>query len=202
MGDRPYVIGRDDWFEPEVAQNYLLYGEVYKDAVNVLIEHFDKNSNELMQHAERFDDPAAALLPEHAFGILPLVYNFRHYIELKLKGLILMKCGRIRNTHNIDELLQKLKEVSSPRVTPKTEEIIKKLQEADNRAADAFRYPYDSEQQRHFKENREFLDIVNDFVKFKEAVSTVMNDLTNVEGDFDVERDGLDASRDAMDFSG
>ena len=190
MEDGRFVIGREEWLDSEEAQNYLLYGEVYKNAVNTLIEHFDKNSDELLEHAERFDDPESALLPRHAFGILPLVYNFRHYVELKLKGLILMKGCGVRTTHDIYALLQKLKEIShSPRISKETDAIINKMQSCDNRSADAFRYPYDSEQKQHFKDNKDFLEIVNKFWKFKEAVSIVMRDLINVEGDFDHERD-------------
>ena len=166
MNMKRYAIGMKEWFESETAQNYLVYGEVYKDAVKTLIDHFDKNPKELLEHAEKFDDPGSGLLPTHAFGILPLVYNFRHYVELKLKGLILMKDEEIANTHDIFSLLQQLKQISdTKRISKPTEYVIDKLQKCDNRSADAFRYPYDSQRKMHFAQDRDFLDLVNDFDK-------------------------------------
>jgi len=190
MEEKRFVVGSEDWLNPEEYQNYLVYGEVYKIAVNTLVEHFDKNKDELFEHAKRFDDPESALLPGHAFGILSLVYNFRHYIELKLKGLILMKGGKIGMTHDIASLLQQLQQISnSHRISKDTAYIIDKMQKCDNRSADAFRYPYDSERKTHFKDDKDFLNVVNDFEKFKKIVSIVMSDLINLEGDFDYERD-------------
>src|SRR2546428_9430416 len=105
MADRRFGVG--EWLDVEDAQNYLSYGEVYKIAVKTLIEHFNKPTDKLLEEADKSGDIETSILPEHALGILPLAYNFRHYIELKLKGLILMKGGKIDNTHDISTLLKK-----------------------------------------------------------------------------------------------
>lgn len=192
MDDRYFVVGDEDWFNANDSQNYLLYGEVYKMTVNTLIEHFGKSSDELMKKMDETGDPEPAALPGHAFGIIPLIYNFRHYIELKLKGLILMKNGEMEKTHDISNLLKKLQSIApSERISKETEEIIIAIQKLDTRQADAFRYPYDKNDKLHFQMYREFLKNINSFDKFKMIVSTVIGDLTNVEGDFEAEIDNL-----------
>lgn len=186
MEDRQFGVG--GWLDVENAQNYLAYGQVYGMTVKTMIEHFEKPTEKLLTEADASGRADVSLLPSHALGILPLVYNFRHFVELKLKGLILMKGEGVENTHDIYRLLQKLKEVSgTTRISPKTDEVIKKLQESDNRS-DAYRYPYDVRGERHFRENNEFLKSVNNFEEFKSDVLTVMSDLENVEGDFDAEK--------------
>ena len=183
------LFGVGGWLNVDDAQNYLAYGQVYGTAVKTLIAHFKKPTEKLLEEADASGHPDVSLLPAHALGILPLVYNFRHYVELKLKGLILMKGGKIKNTHNLSELLNKLIEVSgTTRISDETKSVIDRLQKSDNGPADAYRYPYDRDGKRHFKENSEFLQTVNNFEKFESDVSTVMRDLENVEGDFDAER--------------
>lgn len=67
----------DKVYNSNISYSYLAYGEVYKDAVNSLSEQFDKDN------------------VHHDYGILPLLFIFRHYIELKLTGLILYISGTL-----------------------------------------------------------------------------------------------------------
>ena len=185
MDERFFGVG--EWLNAEEAQNYLVYGQVYGMAVKTMIEHFEKPAEKLLTEADASGRADVSLLPSHALGILPIVFNFRHYVELKLKGLILMKGEKVENTHDIYRLLKKLKEISETRqISNETEAIIKKLQESDNRS-DAYRYPCDVGGEKHFQESNEFLKSVNNFEKFKNDVSIVMSDLSNIEGYFDAQ---------------
>src|SRR6185437_7618494 len=106
-------FGIGGWLNTEKAQNYLAYGQVYKGIVKMSLKHFKKKPEDLLKEAEEYDDSEISLLPYHDLGMLPIAFNFRHYIEVKLKGLILLKKPDLTlNTHNIDELVTQLIEIS------------------------------------------------------------------------------------------
>ena len=200
MDEKYYGVG--SYLDIEDSSNFLAYGEVYKDTVKALLEHFSKEPpSEPLFDLEDLDDGTydaktgmdvdAQMLPIHALGILPIIFLFRHYIELKLKGFILFKGGRIKaKSHDISELLKQLKTVSkTERISPETEEFIDELQKWDKNS-DGFRYPIDTKGRPFFQgESTRFLEKINTLSSIRNLIFTVIRDLVNVEGDFDYERD-------------
>ena len=69
----------------ERGHYYLLYADVYKNTVEILLD------NLLAQKGYEFQVLKERLNDSHGFDheTLPLLFNFRHYVELQLTGLIL-----------------------------------------------------------------------------------------------------------------
>ena len=98
-------------------------------------EHQERGDNYL-QYAENYKDSELVLLKEvslrssgHDYEILPLLFLFRHYLELQLTGLILYGSiispnlrndlnefmAKARTNHSLVMLYEKLKEVEVDR---------------------------------------------------------------------------------------
>jgi len=156
---------------------FLAYGDVYKG----IIEHLLNNFEEIEENC-------------HDYVIIPILFLFRHYIELKLKGLLLFKKQKINvKSHNIYEPLQKIKGIQIHlRISSKTENFIKQLNEIDPRG-DAFRYSINKKMKRIFDntKNKEFFNNINKFSTLKDSIEQVMKDLENIEGDFDDEKESI-----------
>lgn len=153
-------------FKPSnnLATNYLVYAYVYKEAVQNLLDNMK-------------DKPSP-----HAYAVSPTIYLFRHYIELKLTGLILYcyplyssplekKFTKteadflkdVRKNHSLQKLFEYLKKIDMPKdcQIQKLNPIITKLNGLDKKS-DRFRYPENSsgqifyENDAPFKENEMF----------------------------------------------
>ena len=137
----------------------LDYGEVYMNSVNVLLDNL---KNEI-----------------HTMSPLPLLFLLRHYVELKLKGLILFKSptSKIIGQHDLVALLKKLKSLDkNVRVTPEAEKWIYLLEQMDKKSQ-GFRYPFDRKGVK-FSDRKILLGEVRNMVE------EIFHSLVNVEGDY------------------
>jgi len=187
MQERHFATGI--YLNPDKAHNYLAYGEVYKSALKSLMVNFEKTDEDVQKEITNNVDPDILLLPKHDYGIAPLSFLFRHYIEIKLKGLILYKGSSFEITHNINILLDQLQSlIYSERLSDETCLIIEEFQKLDKNS-DGFRYPYTTKDEPSLQDKNNFLKYFNSLSTFKEMVTFVMDDLTNLEGDIDAERE-------------
>jgi len=193
MQERHFAIGT--YLNSDKALNYLAYGEVYKSALKALMENFERSDEAVQNEINKGVDPYILLLPEHDYGIAPLAFLFRHYIEIKLKGLILYKGEKFELTHNISKLLHQLKNLlnseridGDERLSDETCLVIEEFQKLDENS-DGFRYPYTTSDTPSLQSNKEFLKYFNSLSTFKEMLEFVIDDLTNLEGDTDAEKE-------------
>lgn len=174
------------------GEGYLLDAHVYKDSVMVLLEHL-KNTDIY-----------------HDYQIKPLLFLFRHFIELKLKGLILYSSnafpnsienieefmGEARTTHNLMKLLNKLKDIKIPRIKlPKDFTIfITHLDRLDNDSV-RFRYPENSIGSEFYVtdpiyiQNKKFFDEIMQLKNIAKHIETVTEILENLETCLDYEKE-------------
>ncbi|MFZ3059856.1 MAG: hypothetical protein WA102_08980 [Candidatus Methanoperedens sp.] len=190
-------VYRPDW-RPEWREKYgeyQQYAKVYKDAVEVLLTHL-KNSGY-----------------DHDCQILPLLFLFRHYIELELKGLILF-CYTIspdiediekvikeaRSKHGLFELLTYLKSIKIRHIEIKPsdefKEFIKKFDDLDRQAI-RFRYPETKngdlfyENDLDYIKDKPFFDDLMNLNKISIKIEMVMSELNKLSSYLDGEKDNL-----------
>ncbi|MCH7560150.1 MAG: HEPN domain-containing protein [Thaumarchaeota archaeon] len=196
MQERHFATGI--YLNPNKALNYLAYGEVYKSALKSLIAHFEKTDEDIQKEITNNVDSDILLLAKHDYGIAPLSFLFRHYIEIKLKGLILYKGNSFELTHDIDKLFNQLKDIiDSERFSDETCLIIEEFQILD-KSSDGFRYPYTTKDAPSLQDKNDFLKYFNSLSTFKEMVDFVIDDLTNLEGDIDAEKEHWEDSMNSM----
>lgn len=162
------------------------------------MQNFERTDKDVQKEITKGIDPDILLLPEHDYGIAPLAFLFRHYIEIKLKGLILYKDGNFELTHDISYLLHELKKLITPEMlSDETCLVIEEFQKLDENS-DGFRYPYTTKDTPSLQDNKEFLKYFNSLSTFKEMLEFVMQDLTNLEGDIDAEKEHFADSMSSM----
>lgn len=156
------------------AQLFLQYAEVYKEAVEALL-------NELQ---------ARGLL--HDYQPLPMLFLFRHYIELQLKGLIAYNNGTVETIHDLATLLDKLKRLDSGVHLPYCSDIIPRLQKLDA-GSDTFRYPLSKDMRRFFQKigDEQFYIKITTLSAMSDLIATTIAELENVEGYYDYLRENL-----------
>lgn len=175
------------------ANTYLAFGEIYKSTLKTLMKHFEMSDEDEQKEIDKMTDPDILLLRDHSYGIMPLAFLFRHYIEITLKGLILYKGRSWEQTHDISKLLGQLKNIldsektgSDEWLSVKTCIIINEFQKLDKNS-DGFRYPYNKDTPS-LQNNKEFLKYFNSLSTFKQMIDCVMFDFTNLEGNIDNEK--------------
>lgn len=194
MIDKVY---RPDW-RSEWRQKYgeyQQYAKVYKDAIEVLLTHL-KNSGY-----------------DHDCQILPLIFLFRHYIELELKGLILF-CSTIdpdienidivikkaRSNHGLLELLTYLKSIKIRHIEIKPSdefnEFIRRFNALDPNEI-RFRYPETKsgdlfyENDSTYNKDRPFFDELMNLKEISGKIEMVMYELIKLSAYLDGEKDNL-----------
>ncbi len=182
---------RSDWRQK--YEDWQQYAIVYKDAVEVLLTHL-KNSGY-----------------DHDCQILPLIFLFRHYIELKLKGLILF-CYTISpdienkdievamSKHGLHELLTTLESIKIRHIEIKLskefKEFIKKFDDLD-RGAIRFRYPEPKKgdpfyvNDLAYEKDKQFYYDLMDLKKISIKIKMVMSELNELSAYLDGEKDNL-----------
>lgn len=196
MQERHFATGI--YLNPDKSLNYLAYGEVYKSALKSLIVHFEKTDEEIQKEIIKNVDSDILLLSKHDYGIAPLSFLFRHYIEIKLKGLILSKGGSPKLTHDIDKLLNQLKDmINLQQLSDETCLIVEEFQKLD-KSSDGFRYPYTTKDAPSLQDKHDFLKYFNSLSTFKEMVDFVMGDLTAIECGVDAENEFWEDSMNSM----
>ena len=193
MKERYFATGT--YLKPDKANNYLAFGDTYKSALKTLMKYFEMSDEDEQKGIDERTDPDILLLPDHDYGIAPLAFLFRHYIEIKLKGLILYKGKSFRLTHDISKLLEQLRDIltsertnGDERLSAKTCTVINEFQKLDE-GSDGFRYPYDKNSTPSLQNNDVFLKYFNSLSRFKQITDCVIYDFTNLEGDIDAEKE-------------
>jgi len=180
-----------NWFPETGLQHnqFYAYAEVYKESLITIINEITREHGLFGDNQDRDNHPAT--LSNHDYGIIPAVFLFRHYIELQLKGMILQRGGTMNNfnrQHGLDELLVMLENRATlPRISNDTRQFIIDLAELDSNSQ-SFRYPFTRAGQRFFANLIEQqMTQVNSIREFMNRAETIIHDLENQEGDFDVE---------------
>lgn len=181
---RKYFI---QWFPKGVRNHnqFYVYASVYRETIVVIINEINKKKD---LSSDKSPDFHSSYLATHDYGILPVLFLFRHYIELELKGMILHKGGTLKeidNTHGIVNLLNLLeKKAKIPRISELTKKFIKELHELDS-TSQGFRYPYEKNGKRFFEKTLDKdLEQVNDLREFMDRATKIIGDFENQEGDF------------------
>ncbi len=169
---------------------YLQYAEVYKDAVELLIKDLK--------------DVAG-----HSYKPLPVMFLFRHYLELQLTGLIAYgayfshNLGKglsrfleeKRKSHNLMRLLNKLSTYEKSIKWPKGfSEFITNFDKFD-RLSDRFRYPENRQGESYFKEivhDKKFLFIINRASELANYVKIVIDNLEGLEAYFEIAKENYE----------
>ena len=166
--------------ESTPSEYYLQYGEVYKNAIQILLEKFMKKP------------------PMHDYSLAPILFLLRQYIELQLKGII-MSCEeshRVIGKHDIVYLYERAnkaieKRYGIARLGQPNKDVVRfiySLGEFDKKAQ-AFRYP-------ETKDGKDFFDSpikmdpwlrkqVISLPDLNEIAQKVIGDLEGIEGYLD-----------------
>ncbi len=178
------------------GNEFLAYAESYETAAKILLKELVSDINPFEISS---DDPKneSLWMRYHEYGLFSILYNIRHYLELKLKGLFLTNGGEFEKikTHSLQSLLDKLGNLIGPQSIPEeVKEYIRKLHEYDS-SSEELRYPYDNEGNRFWLGSPEE-DISNLVAQRKvlvkrlqEDFSKVSSQLTNLEYNLDVKRE-------------
>jgi|GEM_PF-5574500 len=162
------------------ADVYLAYGDVYKDAIEILMDKFSK-------------DP-----PLHDYSLIPVLALLRHYIEIKLKGIIMYCKNPVEQKpipgHNILDLYKKAhdavdKKYSIPQPHPQVVEFIEQLGKFDPEGQ-VFRY-HESKDGKDFYENIDPIlrRRIISLSEIRKTVDQVLGDLEGLEGYLDYQKD-------------
>lgn len=152
------------------ADRYLQYAIAYKDCVEFLIENYEKKK------------------PSHGYGLTPVLFLLRHYVELQLKGLLIF-CGNDlkKLDHDISKLYNETRETVNNRYgknignpDPEVEDFLLYLGEKD-KGGDLFRYPEtiggtDFSETFRTADNW-FYEAITDIQKLKSLVKKVIYDI-------------------------
>jgi HEPN domain-containing protein len=165
------------------AEAWLEYAEVYRDAVRVLLSWIKKNQGGY-----------------HDYQILPLLFLFRHYLELQLKGMILQRGGTFRpKEHSLSQLLKLIKLYDTNGYLVESPLIIRQLSALDERS-DVFRYPEDTKGKRYFQQTT--VPIYEELTKLfslSQIIIVTVNELENLEGYFDAVRENQEQASENLD---
>ncbi len=181
---------RLDW-KPEHQErgdSYLQYAENYKDSMLVLLKEVSSRSW------------------GHDYEFAPLLFLFRHYLELQLTGLILYGSvvspslrknlnefmAKSRTNHSLVMLYEKLKEVEIDKKywTKELNRLITNFDKLDNRS-DRFRYPERNDgnefytNDKYFEANFQFYIELTTLSTLKEHIEYAVKSLESLEGYFD-----------------
>lgn len=158
------------------GNDYLLYAHMYKNNVEILLD------NLLSHNGYKFKVLESRLNSAHGhdYETLPLLFNFRHYIELQLTGLILQGSvispnlakdldefiGQARSTHSLTTLLNKLRaiEIQKNYWDKKLIKFILQFDKFDPKS-DRFRYPENRQGSNFFTQDDAKYEQYNDFYK-------------------------------------
>jgi len=186
-GDRLFKEDEDFLKNPRLfslfgcSEKWYLYPRGYLRAADLLVEHIIKDRT------------------ERNFLVYPIVFLYRHYIELELKEFIrdgndfLDKSENFPACHNLDELWRRCKEIIEkieelePEVPKEAldsmEELIHQFSKVDSDST-AFRYPTDKNEKPLLKD-LSYIDIEN----LKEVMSRIDKFLNDVGNYIDYQRE-------------
>lgn len=205
MFERYYPLHYKPIFQDR-GNDYLQYAEMYKNVVEILLD------NTCSIYGYEFKNLPDGLNTSHGhdYEILPLLFNFRHYIELQLTGLILYGSNfspnlnnnlenflvESRSNHSLMKLYDKLKTVEIDKIYfPQTlTRLITNLDKLDH-GSDRFRYPEDSfgfkfyETDEVYNSNKRFYENLTKLSSFVDYVTNAISSLENLKGYFEYLKD-------------
>lgn len=171
-----------------LGDEYLVYAEVYKDSIEVLVKYLDEQGH-------------------HDYAPLPMLFLLRHYMELQLTGLIMngaffsanLNHGiqefltEKRKNHNLMRLFNKLGQFEKKLDFPKDfTEFLANLDQFDEKS-DRFRYPENRNGVSYFTKdlvNNKFVEIINNFNLIKKYTNVVIDFLEGIEAYFESLKEG------------
>lgn len=170
------------------AAEFLAYAYSYEMVAKIILSDA---SLDLDTYSIEADDPWQQLieLKFHQYGLFSIFFLVRHYLELKLKGLILSNGGKFLTikTHSLKVLIENLgKLIGSDRIPPMVVEYIHSLDRFDA-TSEGLRYPYDnrgikfnlgSPEDNISNFNADRQNLIN---RVQERFELISNHLTNLE---------------------
>ncbi len=191
--DKYFTLDGEHLLGSEKDVEYLKYAEAYKRTVMVLLEVLEKSLG--------YDD----------FDAIPLLFNFRHYLELQMTGLIkrrldLNKATQIEfirfneksvNTHSLTFYLENLVRYDSSIVVPQEiKKVIIELNRIDKKG-DSFRYPESNKGFKHYRRsiNADFYRKIARFSTMKEIMIKCIEFFEGIEEKYEMEEDALRIDR-------
>ena len=167
--------------------DYLAYAEVYQDAIEILLKNIEN-------------------MVGHSYQPLPLLYLLRHYMEIRMTGLIIYSkpfslgykdiekfLKNKRKSHDLLKLFQKLKECEHYLKFPKKFEYFLKNLDSFDKKSDRFRFPEDSKGKSYFRKdapNKKFFVILNDPASLKRYITVVIENLGGLKNHFENVKEG------------
>jgi len=193
----------------ERGLDYLIYAEMYKNNVEILLDNLlTENGYEFRVLEERLNTAHG-----HDYEILPLLFNFRHFLELQLTGLILF--GSIispklerdldsfmessRKSHSLTSLINKLRLVEIPKsyFDDKIINFIHSFDKFDIKS-DRFRYPENRKGVSYFSDNDkkyiEYIEFYNKLMQesyLAEIIPRTIFIFKNLESYFDIQMNNV-----------
>jgi len=166
------------------SEHYLQYAEVYKDAIQVLLQEYMERP------------------PAHDYSLAPILFLLRQYIELQLKGIIMYNeySHEVITKHDIVYLYERALETIKERYgldelgqpNEDTVKFIYSLREFDEKGQ-AFRYPETSDGNEFFDESTvidPWLDgKITSLPELNTVAEKVIRDLEGIEGYLDLKRE-------------
>jgi hypothetical protein len=164
------------------SDGFLQYGEVFKDCIEAIIEKYAENR------------------PFHDYALAPIIFLLRQYIELQLKGIIIMCKGSLPQPdkhHNIETLYndalaavdEKCGKENVGKANADAEKFIKDLGKFDSKG-EAFRYPETKGGEEYCKKISQadgwLYERLTAFDEFADIAKKVIGDLEGIEAYLDI----------------
>ena len=178
--DGEHLIGSEKDLE------YLKYAESYKRTVMILMEVLEKSSSYFH------------------FDVTPLLFNFRHYLELQMTGLILYRLDlnkatqlefirfmkKSRETHSLSFYVNNLENYDPNANIPK--EIKKAIIDMNqiDKKGDSFRYPESSKGLKHYRKsiNPNFYNKLANFNSLKSIIINCIKLFEEIKEGYEIEK--------------
>lgn len=176
---------------------FLAYAKNYERAAKILLREISEYTDiwKIQSDDPKMDDIS---LKFDEYGLFPILYAVRHYLELQIKGLYLSEGGKFENiktNHSLQSILDLLCTlIGSDRISHITKTYVQKLHRYDS-SSEALRYPYDNKGTKielgSPEENvSNAYDDRSRLVKIlQENFSNVSRELENLEGNLNAEKE-------------
>lgn len=184
------------------GNNYLILASIYSKVVLILADALKNHgfSNEYVKSKDFLEENIIDVkygLSYHALGNFPIVSLFRHFLELKIKGLIYLLAPKIElkvrdGNHNLEDLWEILKKKIASgnyasRISEDTEKFVLGIAEIDPNSQ-AYRYPEKRDGSAFFSEENSKNHVymkMNDITELEKCVKEAIDNFENLEGDID-----------------
>lgn len=171
MPDRLYDLRPPDWFQSR-ADHYLDYADSFRVACRTLL---DLECQEVSWYSER--------------DILPILSLFRQYVELQLKGFLLLledNQNFFEYKHDLEKLLTAIKELNRNfNLSTDSENFIKFINILD-KTGESFRYPEDLRGNMFFENLEDYYEEIGTLSRLYPKITKAIHELETMENVFRV----------------